>query len=96
MEYLDILNSIIPNVIKQVNPNLIFYQSGVDILISDKLGKMNISLEGCLERDKLVLNLAYNNNIPITCVMGGGYSKDIKVIVEAHCNLYRYADYLYG
>ncbi len=95
-DYLEILNNTIPKLIKEIQPDFIFYQSGVDILNTDKLGKLNISLQGCLERDKLVLNQAYSNNIPITCVMGGGYSEDIKIIVEAHCNLYRYADYLYA
>lgn len=52
---------------------------------------MDISLEGCKERDRLVLQAAYENQIPLMACMGGGYSPEIKHIVEAHANTYRLA-----
>jgi hypothetical protein len=36
-----------------------------------------------------------NAKIPVTIAMGGGYSPDIKIIVEAHCNTFRIASALY-
>ena len=57
-----------------VEPDFIFYQSGVDVLATDKLGRLGLSLQGCKERDKMVLTAAKLNNIPVMCCMGGGYS----------------------
>ena len=39
-------------------------------------------LNGCMERDKLVLNYCKQNNLPIQISKGGGYSPDINTIVE--------------
>lgn len=94
-EYLSILHETLPKLIDQQKPDFIFYLSGVDILASDKLGKLGCSLNGCKERDKFVLSLCKKLEIPVQCSMGGGYSPDIKVIIEAHANTYRVAKNLY-
>jgi acetoin utilization deacetylase AcuC-like enzyme len=93
--YLNILNETLPKLIQEVEPDFVFYQSGVDILESDKLGRLNISMEACKQRDKFVFQQCLINNIPIAVSMGGGYSEDIKVIVEAHCNTFRLAQELF-
>jgi acetoin utilization deacetylase AcuC-like enzyme len=94
-EYLNILQSHLPELIKNLQPQFVFYQCGVDVLASDKLGKLGLSLEGCKLRDRMVFDAVRNYNIPMHCCMGGGYSKDIKVIVDAHCNTFKEAvDYL--
>ncbi|MGY6650199.1 histone deacetylase family protein [Wenyingzhuangia sp. IMCC45574] len=90
-EYLDTLKQTLPQLLNEQQPDFVFYQSGVDILDSDKLGKLACSIEGCKERDQFVLETLFNKNIPVVCSMGGGYSKDIKTIVEAHCNTFRIA-----
>ena len=94
-EYLAILKKILPQLIKEQQPDFIFYQCGVDILKSDKLGKLSLTIEGCKERDRFVLQTCYNNKTPIVCSMGGGYSEDIKIIVDAHANTYRLAQEIY-
>lgn len=94
-EYLFILHREFQKIIEEFKPDFIFYQSGVDVLQSDKLGKLSLSLEACKERDYIVLSTAKNLGIPIQISMGGGYSEDIKIIVEAHCNTYRIAVDLY-
>ncbi|MBI1185376.1 histone deacetylase [bacterium] len=90
-EYLDLLEQALDRIIPIFRPDFIFYQSGVDVLETDKLGKMSLTMAGCKKRDELVLQTAFDNDIPLTAVMGGGYSPDIKIIVEAHCNTYRLA-----
>jgi acetoin utilization deacetylase AcuC-like enzyme len=90
-EYLSILKDILPKLIDSQKPDFIFYLSGVDILATDKLGKLGCSINGCRERDYFVLSLAHKLGIPVQCSMGGGYSPDIKVIIEAHANTYRVA-----
>lgn len=94
-EYLSILHETLPKLIDQQKPDFIFYLSGVDILASDKLGKLGCSVNGCKERDEFVLSLCKKLEIPVQCSMGGGYSPDIKVIIEAHANTYRVAKNLY-
>ncbi len=74
----------------------LFYQAGMDVLATDKLGKLALTREGCKQRDKLVLQLAKASAIPVVVVMGGGYSADINDVVEAHCNTFRVARDLYG
>jgi acetoin utilization deacetylase AcuC-like enzyme len=90
-EYLGILNEILPQLIDQQKPDFIFYLSGVDILASDKLGKLSCSTDGCKKRDSIVFSLCKKLDIPLQCSMGGGYSPEIKTIIEAHTNTYRVA-----
>jgi acetoin utilization deacetylase AcuC-like enzyme len=73
--YLNLLQSTLPRIIKEHQPDFAFFLSGVDILSTDKF----------------VLKILRNAKIPVTIAMGGGYSPDIKTIVEAHCNTYRIA-----
>ncbi|HJP64285.1 MAG TPA: histone deacetylase [Mucilaginibacter sp.] len=94
-EYLGILKQTLPDLIERQKPDFIFYLSGVDVLKTDKLGKLALSMEACRERDRLVLTECKQNQIPVQVSMGGGYSADIKAIVEAHCNTYRLAHDLY-
>lgn len=94
-EYLSILRETLPKLIDLQKPDFIFYLSGVDILASDKLGKLGCTLNGCKERDEFVLSLCKKLEIPVQCSMGGGYSPDIKIIIEAHANTYRVAKNLY-
>jgi acetoin utilization deacetylase AcuC-like enzyme len=75
--------------------NVCFYLSGVDILTTDQFGKLNISMAGCKQRDVFVLQTMFNNKIPVVVAMGGGYSKDIKLIVEAHCNTFKMAQEIF-
>ena len=93
--YLEKIKLLLPDLIDKVKPDFIFYLCGVDILGTDKLGRLDLSLEGCKNRDRLVLQQCHRQGIPIQCSMGGGYSKDINVIVEAHANTYREAAKLY-
>jgi acetoin utilization deacetylase AcuC-like enzyme len=93
--YLDILKQTLPKLINQLKPDFIFYLSGVDVLTTDKLGKLALSLDACRERDRFVLEQCKSHQIPGQVSMGGGYSADIKDIVEAHCNTYRLANDLY-
>jgi acetoin utilization deacetylase AcuC-like enzyme len=90
-EYLSLLAFNLENLLEQQKPDFIFYLSGVDILASDKYGKLNISLDGCKRRDEMVFELCRQRGIPCTVAMGGGYSADIKIIVEAHCHTFRVA-----
>ncbi|MBS7563296.1 histone deacetylase [Mucilaginibacter sp. Bleaf8] len=94
-EFLAIVEETVPGLIKQQQPDFIFYLSGVDVLASDKLGKLNLSKEACKARDRFVLQQCKQAGVPVQVSMGGGYSPQIRDIVEAHCNTYRTAIDLY-
>ena len=93
--YLKKLKETLPYLIDQVEPDFIFYLSGVDVLKTDKLGRLNLSLEGCKQRDRIVLETCKTNKIPVAVSMGGGYSEKLTHIVEAHANTYRLAQEIY-
>ena len=94
--YLQLLNTHLPQIIKDFAPDFIFYQAGVDVLASDSLGKLSLTPQGCRTRDAMVLKAAKAQRIPITVVMGGGYSPDINVIVQAHAQVFELAVALFG
>ena len=94
-EYLTKLEEILPGLIEKVQPDFIFYLCGVDILETDKLGRLACTVAGCKERDRLVLQTCHDLGIPVECSMGGGYSKEIKLIIAAHANTYRLAQEIY-
>lgn len=89
--YLSILQCRLELLMEKVQPDFVFYQSGVDIISSDVLGKLNVSIEGCKMRDKMVLSSCKQHQIPVCVSMGGGYSRNIRDIVEAHANTFRLA-----
>lgn len=93
--YLKTVRETLPRLLDKVQPDFIFYLAGVDILATDKLGRLSVSREGCKQRDKFVLELCKKNNIPVAISMGGGYSVKITDIVEAHANTFRVAQNIY-
>ncbi len=90
-EYLDILQETLPRLISRHQPDFVFYLAGVDILGTDKLGKLSLSKEACKSRDSFVFKQCIEHNIPVQVSMGGGYSPQIKDIVDAHCNTFKVA-----
>jgi acetoin utilization deacetylase AcuC-like enzyme len=90
-EYLQLLQSSLDEIFLQFKPQFVFYLSGVDILSTDKFGKLNITATGCLLRDKMVFEYCKKYNLPVTVAMGGGYSPHIADIVNAHVNTFKQA-----
>jgi acetoin utilization deacetylase AcuC-like enzyme len=70
-----------------VNTQLIFYQSGVDTLAGDRLGRLALTLDGLKQRDRLVLEAS--RGIPLVITLGGGYAEPIERTAEAHANTFR-------
>lgn len=94
--YLALLEKHLPKLLADGKPDFAFFLAGVDILDTDRYGKLKVSIEGCKQRDAFVFNALKSLNIPCVVSMGGGYSADVKVIVEAHCNTFRTAIDIYG
>ena len=87
--YLNILKNALDTIFEKFKPEFIFYQAGVDVLKTDKLGHLNLSVEGCHKRDEMVINKCFKHQIPMQISMGGGYSPDIEDILKAHLNTFK-------
>lgn len=96
-QYLSELKNTLPDLIAQEKPNFIFYLCGVDVVATDKLGRLGLTQQGCKERDRFAMSAfakartQHHHRVPVQCSMGGGYSPDIKLIIEAHANTFRVA-----
>ncbi|MBL6594299.1 MAG: histone deacetylase [Flavobacteriales bacterium] len=88
-EYLKKLKENLDFLSDELSPDIIFYISGVDILDTDKLGRLAVKREDCKKRDEMVFEFSKKCKAPIVTVMGGGYSEKIYDIVEAHCNTFK-------
>lgn len=93
--YLRLLEKNLKWLIETIKPDIIFYQSGVDILENDRLGKLSISKQGVRQRDIMLYKYAAKHAIPVTVSMGGGYARRLRNIVDAHCNTFRLAKDIY-
>jgi acetoin utilization deacetylase AcuC-like enzyme len=94
-DYLPLLEKTLTDLLNKEKPDFAFYLSGVDILETDRFGKLKVTLQGCKTRDDIVFSLLKERQIPCAVAMGGGYSADIKIITEAHCNTFRLAKDIY-
>lgn len=94
--YLPLLDQTLAMLLDNIKPDFVFFLSGVDVLETDRFGKLKISMEGCRKRDEIVFSHLMAAGIPCVTAMGGGYSQDVRIITEAHCNTFRVAKEMYG
>lgn len=89
-EYLETLGDVLPQV-WAFEPEIVFYQAGVDGLKSDRLGHLKLTHEGLKERDRMVMSAGRERGLPVVITMGGGYSDPVGLAAEAHANTFRMA-----
>ncbi|HLV42804.1 MAG TPA: histone deacetylase [Brumimicrobium sp.] len=94
-EYIYLLEKSLDSILKSFTPDFLFFQSGIDIIETDKLGRLAVSIQGCKKRDEIIFQMAKNLDLPIVGSMGGGYSEEIKYIIEAHANTFRTAQHIF-
>jgi len=82
--YLETLTKHLPDVFDTFSPDLVLYQAGVDPHIDDKLGRLAISDEGLVRRDRFVVREARRRGIPIASALGGGYGDDQREVGARH------------
>jgi len=87
-QYINVLKFYL-NQLNKENFDYVFYIAGVDIHFNDRLGKLKISDEGVKERDEIVTENFFSKGIPLCGVLGGGYNKDFKKLVELHATLHK-------
>ncbi len=89
-EYLDLLAAALPRVF-EFAPEIVFYQSGVDGLAGDRLGRLALTHAGLEARDRMVMESCRDRAIPFVITLGGGYAEPIERTAEAHANTFRMA-----
>jgi acetoin utilization deacetylase AcuC-like enzyme len=89
-DYLLAIGDLIPNLLDQVQPDLVLYNAGVDPHREDRLGKLCLSSTGLLNRDRLVLDSCLRRSIPVATVIGGGYDT-LEPLVQRHALVFRAA-----
>ncbi|WP_261881862.1 histone deacetylase [Vibrio pelagius] len=86
-EFLASFEQVTQMALMHYQPDLIIYDAGVDIHIDDELGYLNVSTDGIYQRDCLMFEMAKSNDIPIACVVGGGYRSQHQDLVPIHMQL---------
>jgi acetoin utilization deacetylase AcuC-like enzyme len=82
--YLEVLHAHLPRLLDAIEPDLVFFNAGVDPHHDDKLGRLALSDEGLRRRDGYVIEQARSRGIPLVAVIGGGYSPDIEALARRH------------
>ncbi|WP_070967655.1 histone deacetylase family protein [Vibrio sonorensis] len=90
-EYLSSYKSVLQMALRIHQPDLIIYDAGVDIHSDDELGYFNVSQEGIFQRDHDTLQLASELELPVACVVGGGYRSEHQDLVPIHSQLFKAA-----
>lgn len=94
--YLTVVAETLEQAIQLARPDLVFYDAGVDIYANDGLGYLNISHDGIKQRERMVLSLLKQHNLPVATVIGGGYDKDQTALARRHALVFEAAAELFG
>lgn len=89
--YLEALTSALPRVLADAAPDIVFYIAGADPHEGDALGRLALTFDGLIQRDRYVLSQCREVGIPVALVIGGGYGRKIEDTVQVHLNTVRVA-----
>jgi acetoin utilization deacetylase AcuC-like enzyme len=89
--YLSALAETLPPLLERTAPDIVFYNAGVDPHRDDRLGRLSLSDQGLLARDRTVIGTICRRGIPLAGVTGGGYQDDIEALAARHATLHRVA-----
>jgi acetoin utilization deacetylase AcuC-like enzyme len=95
-EYLRTLAGVLPGLLEQVKPDIVFYDAGVDPHRDDKLGKLALTDAGLHRRDRFVLEECVKRGMPVACVIGGGYDTDYLRLARRHATVIRAASEVFA
>jgi acetoin utilization deacetylase AcuC-like enzyme len=88
-EYLERLDAHLERVLEQARPELVLYIAGADPYAGDRLGRLQLSIEGLARRDARVFECCSRRAVPVAMVLGGGYPADLTDLVTIHANTVR-------
>ena len=89
--YLKKVREVLPNLLEQGQPDIVYYNAGIDPHVEDRLGRLALTDEGLLARDTFVIDEVRRRGIPLAGVIGGGYMTDIDRLAYRHSTIHRAA-----
>lgn len=91
VEYMEALEQALLELDARFTPGFVFFLAGADPLANDRLGRLHLSSDGLMARDRRVFDWCFSNRLPVAFAMGGGYGRDLAETVRAQVNTYRVA-----
>lgn len=82
--YLSQISQTLENIQSRISPDIVLYDAGIDVFKDDGLGNLNITREGIIQRDELIIEHFQQKSVPIVTVIGGGYSNDTIELATRH------------
>lgn len=80
--------------IERSHAELAIYLAGADPHEGDRLGRLRLTFDGLLARDRLVLETCRSAGMPVAITMAGGYGRNVADTVAVHFNTLRLAAHL--
>jgi Deacetylases, including yeast histone deacetylase and acetoin utilization protein len=87
--YLAAVRDAVSEALEASRPDLVFYNAGVDPHRDDRLGLLDLSDNGLAAREALVFDAVLKRGVPVTGVLGGGYSRDLDALARRHTLLHQ-------
>lgn len=94
--YLREIDGMLDKCMKNIIPDIVIYDAGVDVHVNDRLGRLSISTDGICKRDSKIIKFFKQKEIPIATVIGGGYSVDRLELAERHSIVFRVVDDIFN
>ena len=82
--YLETLRAALIQIRTQFLPSLVIYLAGADPFCDDRLGRLALTKDGLLARDRQVLEFVRGLGAPMAIAMAGGYGRTIQDTVDIH------------
>ena len=82
--YMTVMREQLPKLLDGFSPDLVLYQAGVDPHANDKLGRLALSDDGLMQRDRFVVEQVRQRGLPIASALGGGYGDDQREVAARH------------
>jgi acetoin utilization deacetylase AcuC-like enzyme len=89
--YLNALDVALDTLAQQFEPQLLFFLAGADTHEGDRLGRLKLSFDGMVARDRRVFDWAWTRKIPMAFAMAGGYGKVLETTVQCQVNTFAVA-----
>lgn len=89
--YLEALERGLTRAFEEANAEIVFYVSGADPFVGDRLGRLALSKQGLAQRDRMVFSFCRRAGLPVVVVMAGGYAVPIEETVDIHVQTIRLA-----
>lgn len=80
-DYLNALRDALAMHLPLASADIAFYLAGADPYKHDRYGKLKLTMDGLIDRDRLVFDACRLHDVPVATVMAGGYAKAVEDVV---------------